>query len=151
MILYILLSGVPPFWGETEQQIFEAVGKGHIDFKTDPWPHISSEAKDCVRRMLQPVRVAAAAPFCTTSEGAAHVLAGSRSQAPCGGASGVAKMCLSVHPSDNMVVSQQRVLRSSFPHLPLVLLSRLCAMSSWKSHACALVTLCRTPGKDAIL
>ena len=114
MILYILLSGVPPFWGETEQQIFEAVGKGHIDFKTDPWPHISSEAKDCVRRMLQPVRVAAAAPFCTTSEGAAHVLAGSRSQAPCGGASGVAKMCLSVHPSDNMVVSQQRVSAAPF-------------------------------------
>ena len=60
VILYILLSGVPPFWGETEQQIFEAVGKGHIDFKTDPWPHISSEAKDCVRRMLQAV---SAAPF----------------------------------------------------------------------------------------
>ena len=56
VILYILLSGVPPFWGETEQKIFEAVGKGVLDFHSDPWPHVSSEAKDCVRAMLQPVR-----------------------------------------------------------------------------------------------
>ncbi len=55
VILYILLSGVPPFWGETEQQIFDAVAKGHIDFATDPWPHISSEAKSAVRAMLQQV------------------------------------------------------------------------------------------------
>ena len=55
VILYILLSGVPPFWGETEQQIFDAVAKGHIDFKTDPWPHVSTEAKDAVRTMLQQV------------------------------------------------------------------------------------------------
>jgi serine/threonine protein kinase len=53
VILYILLSGVPPFWGETEQQIFESVAKSHIDFQTDPWPHISEEAKGCVRAMLQ--------------------------------------------------------------------------------------------------
>lgn len=64
VMLYILLSGVPPFWGETEQQIFEAVGKGAIDFKTDPWPHISSEAKDCVRRMLQSVRPPTAQEGC---------------------------------------------------------------------------------------
>ena len=55
VILYILLSGVPPFWGETEQQIFDAVAKGAIDFKTDPWPNVSSEAKHCVRAMLQQV------------------------------------------------------------------------------------------------
>ena len=60
VILYILLSGVPPFWGETEQQIFDAVAKGHIDFKTDPWPHVSVEAKDAVRTMLQQVSPLAA-------------------------------------------------------------------------------------------
>ena len=56
MILYILLSGVPPFWGETEQQIFDAILKGHVDFQSDPWPRISSQAKDCVRMLLTSVR-----------------------------------------------------------------------------------------------
>ncbi|KAJ9685047.1 hypothetical protein PVL29_017181 [Vitis rotundifolia] len=52
VILYILLSGVPPFWAETEQGIFEQVLHGDLDFSTDPWPSISESAKDLVRRML---------------------------------------------------------------------------------------------------
>jgi calcium-dependent protein kinase len=27
--------------------------KGVIDFKSEPWPHISDAAKDCVRRLLE--------------------------------------------------------------------------------------------------
>jgi len=57
VILYILLSGVPPFWGETEQQIFDSILKGHIDFHSDPWPTISTGAKNAVRAMLQQVTV----------------------------------------------------------------------------------------------
>lgn len=53
VILYILLCGVPPFWAETEQGIFDAVKKGHYDMKSDPWPAISDSAKDCVRRLLK--------------------------------------------------------------------------------------------------
>ncbi|KAL6494880.1 Calcium-dependent protein kinase 5 [Orobanche gracilis] len=52
VILYILLSGVPPFWAETQQGIFDAVLKGHIDFGSDPWPLISESAKDLIRKML---------------------------------------------------------------------------------------------------
>ncbi|RVX06645.1 Calcium-dependent protein kinase 1 [Vitis vinifera] len=52
VILYILLSGVPPFWAETEQGIFEQVLHGDLDFSSDPWPSISESAKDLVRRML---------------------------------------------------------------------------------------------------
>ncbi|KAI5075389.1 hypothetical protein GOP47_0009937 [Adiantum capillus-veneris] len=52
VILYILLSGVPPFWAETEQHIFEQVLKGDLDFETDPWPGISESAKDLIRKML---------------------------------------------------------------------------------------------------
>ena len=52
VILYILLSGVPPFWAETQQGIFDAVLKGYIDFESDPWPVISDSAKDLIRRML---------------------------------------------------------------------------------------------------
>ncbi|KAG8073291.1 hypothetical protein GUJ93_ZPchr0006g45916 [Zizania palustris] len=52
VILYVLLSGVPPFWAETQQGIFDAVLKGHIDFASDPWPKISDSAKDLIRKML---------------------------------------------------------------------------------------------------
>ncbi|KAK4803853.1 hypothetical protein SAY86_003670 [Trapa natans] len=54
VILYILLSGVPPFWADTQQGIFDAVLKGHVDFETDPWPIISDSAKDLIKRMLCP-------------------------------------------------------------------------------------------------
>ncbi|KAK4710000.1 hypothetical protein R3W88_004513 [Solanum pinnatisectum] len=52
VILYILLSGVPPFWDETEKGIFHAILQGEIDFHSDPWPSISNSAKDLVRKML---------------------------------------------------------------------------------------------------
>ncbi|XP_008806408.2 calcium-dependent protein kinase 2 [Phoenix dactylifera] len=52
VILYILLSGVPPFWAETEKGIFDAILQGYIDFESDPWPSISHSAKDLVRKML---------------------------------------------------------------------------------------------------
>jgi len=54
VILYILLSGVPPFWAETEQGIFEQVLKSELDFVSDPWPKISDDAKDLIQKMLNP-------------------------------------------------------------------------------------------------
>ncbi|XP_057450023.1 calcium-dependent protein kinase 1-like [Lotus japonicus] len=53
VILYILISGVPPFWAENEQGIFDAILRGHIDFVSDPWPSVSSNAKDLVKKMLR--------------------------------------------------------------------------------------------------
>ncbi|KAK7300074.1 hypothetical protein RJT34_10906 [Clitoria ternatea] len=52
VILYILLSGVPPFWAETEKGIFDTILQGHIDFESHPWPSISNSAKDLIRKML---------------------------------------------------------------------------------------------------
>nr|AGJ83805.1 calcium-dependent protein kinase 1a [Vitis amurensis] len=52
VILYILLSGVPPFWGENEKSIFDAVLQGYVDFDSAPWPSISSSAKDLIKKML---------------------------------------------------------------------------------------------------
>ncbi|ONM24005.1 calcium dependent protein kinase3 [Zea mays] len=48
VILYILLSGVPPFWAETEKGIFDAILHEEIDFESQPWPSISESAKDLV-------------------------------------------------------------------------------------------------------
>ncbi|ERN06720.1 hypothetical protein AMTRI_Chr01g103780 [Amborella trichopoda] len=52
VMLYILLSGVPPFWAESEHGIFNAILRGQIDFTSDPWPSISVGAKDLVKKML---------------------------------------------------------------------------------------------------
>ncbi|GAB4855967.1 Calcium-dependent protein kinase 17 [Ancistrocladus abbreviatus] len=52
VMLYILLCGVPPFWAETEHGIFNAILRAHLDFTCDPWPSISPQAKDLVRKML---------------------------------------------------------------------------------------------------
>ncbi|MCO5588008.1 hypothetical protein L7F22_041962 [Adiantum nelumboides] len=53
VLLYILLSGVPPFWAESEQDIFKEILEGSVDLTSDPWPSISSGAKDLVRKMLK--------------------------------------------------------------------------------------------------
>jgi calcium-dependent protein kinase len=52
VMLYIFLAGVPPFWAENENAIFTAVLRGQVDFNGDPWPNISSGAKDLVKKML---------------------------------------------------------------------------------------------------
>ncbi|KAL8146571.1 calcium-dependent protein kinase 13-like [Apium graveolens] len=54
VILYILLCGVPPFWAESEQGVAQAIIRGQIDFKREPWPSISENAKSLVRQMLEP-------------------------------------------------------------------------------------------------
>ncbi|KAM7525339.1 hypothetical protein LguiA_015241 [Lonicera macranthoides] len=52
VIIYILLSGVPPFWDELEQGIFEQVLNGDLDFSSEPWPSVSDSAKDLIKKML---------------------------------------------------------------------------------------------------
>ncbi|CAN1348799.1 Calcium-dependent protein kinase 20 [Linum perenne] len=54
VILYILLCGVPPFWAETEQGVAQAIIRSVVDFKRDPWPIVSDNAKDLVIKMLNP-------------------------------------------------------------------------------------------------
>lgn len=39
---------------ETEQGVAQAIIRSVIDFKRDPWPKVSENAKDLVRRMLDP-------------------------------------------------------------------------------------------------
>ncbi|KAL3647221.1 hypothetical protein CASFOL_008189 [Castilleja foliolosa] len=52
VILYILLSGIPPFWGDTKSTIFDAVRAARLCFHSDPWDQISSSAKDLISGML---------------------------------------------------------------------------------------------------
>lgn len=52
VILYILLSGTPPFWGKTKSKIFDSVRAANLRFPSDPWDHISSSAKELITGML---------------------------------------------------------------------------------------------------
>ncbi|CAH1429991.1 unnamed protein product [Lactuca virosa] len=52
VILYMLLTGVPPFYGEDEKEIFRAVMKADPDMENHPWPSISKNAKKLVKKML---------------------------------------------------------------------------------------------------
>lgn len=52
VILYILLSGVPPFNGKTDDDIIQNIKKGVYDLKSSKWEEISSEAKNLIKQML---------------------------------------------------------------------------------------------------
>ncbi|CAK9166455.1 unnamed protein product [Ilex paraguariensis] len=52
VIAYILLCGSRPFWARTESGIFRSVLKADPSFEEPPWPSLSSEAKDFVKRLL---------------------------------------------------------------------------------------------------
>lgn len=52
VILYILLSGIPPFWGKTKSKIFDAVRAADLRFPSDRWETISSSAKELIKGML---------------------------------------------------------------------------------------------------
>ncbi|KAI3735524.1 hypothetical protein L6452_15025 [Arctium lappa] len=52
VILYIMLAGVPPFYGDTPAETFEAVLRGNLRFPTRIFRSVSPEAKDLLRKML---------------------------------------------------------------------------------------------------
>lgn len=53
VILYILLSGRPPFDGPDDRSIIKKVSLGHFDFKGKEWKKISTEAQDFIASMLE--------------------------------------------------------------------------------------------------
>ena len=52
VILYILLSGEPPFNGEDDNDIYRAISKKKYSFPDKEWKNISKEAKDLISHML---------------------------------------------------------------------------------------------------
>ena len=52
VIMFILLCGTPPFSGNDDDEILEAVKKGAYSFKGKIWKNISSSAKDLIKLML---------------------------------------------------------------------------------------------------
>lgn len=52
IILYILLSGGPPFYGKKQESTMAKIRSGTLNLENGPWKNISEEAKDLVRQML---------------------------------------------------------------------------------------------------
>ncbi|KAG5588167.1 hypothetical protein H5410_048601 [Solanum commersonii] len=52
VILYIMLAGIPPFCGDSTEEIFEAVLRANLRFPTRIFRSVSPAAKDLLRRML---------------------------------------------------------------------------------------------------
>jgi calcium-dependent protein kinase len=55
VIIFILLSGYPPFDGKTQSEILEKVKAGVYSFDEPIWANVSSEAKDLIQKLLSPV------------------------------------------------------------------------------------------------
>ncbi|ESO87285.1 hypothetical protein LOTGIDRAFT_154783, partial [Lottia gigantea] len=47
------LCGYPPFNASDEDRLYELIKQAHVKFEGEPWDKISSEAKNCIERMLR--------------------------------------------------------------------------------------------------
>jgi len=52
-IMYILLSGSPPFYGADDIEIMESVKKGKLNFRLPAFRTVSAQAKDLISRMCK--------------------------------------------------------------------------------------------------
>jgi calcium-dependent protein kinase len=53
VLMFILLSGYPPFDGKTDQEIMDKVKIGKFSFDKKIWDDISTEAKNLINQLLQ--------------------------------------------------------------------------------------------------
>lgn len=52
VIIYVLLCGAPPFFGDTDFEVLRKVRKGIYDFDMPAWDYVSADAKDLIGKML---------------------------------------------------------------------------------------------------
>ena len=51
-ILYVLLCGYPPFYGDDDKEIIENVRIGDFDYPAEEWEDVSEEAKDLIQKLI---------------------------------------------------------------------------------------------------
>lgn len=54
VLLFILLCGKPPFYGDTDKEILHSVDKGTPDIRPEEWKSVSKDARNLVDSMLKP-------------------------------------------------------------------------------------------------
>mmetsp|Transcript_7514 Transcript_7514/g.7956 ORF Transcript_7514/g.7956 Transcript_7514/m.7956 type:complete len:453 (+) Transcript_7514:53-1411(+) len=53
IIIFIILGGYPPFQHKNQAKLFQRIKKGHFEFHEKYWSHVSPEAKDLIRKLLE--------------------------------------------------------------------------------------------------
>ncbi|CAE7252857.1 CPK2 [Symbiodinium sp. CCMP2592] len=53
VIMYVLLCGYPPFFGDSDQEVLSKVKMGNFGFNPADWKNVSEDAKDLIRSLLQ--------------------------------------------------------------------------------------------------
>jgi calcium-dependent protein kinase len=53
VIMFILLCGCPPFYGKTDDDIYESVKTGKYSFKHKVWANVSDHAKNLIKSLLE--------------------------------------------------------------------------------------------------
>jgi len=51
-MLYILLCGYPPFYGDDNNEILAMVQRGNFDFEGEEWDDIEAGAKDLIKKLI---------------------------------------------------------------------------------------------------
>ena len=54
VLMYILLCGVPPFYGDNEDEIFDKIKKCQYNFSHPAFKKVSKKCKDLIRKLLEP-------------------------------------------------------------------------------------------------
>lgn len=52
VLIYVLLCGAPPFFGDSDSQVLKRVKRGVYDFDMPAWDTVSEDAKDLISKML---------------------------------------------------------------------------------------------------
>jgi len=53
VIMYVMLCGYPPFFGETDQEVLAKVRLGNFSFNAADWKNVSEDAKNLIRMLLK--------------------------------------------------------------------------------------------------
>merc|ERR1719291_1578291 len=53
VIMYVMLCGYPPFFGETDAEVLSKVRLGNFSFNAADWKNVSEDAKNLIRLLLK--------------------------------------------------------------------------------------------------
>merc|ERR1711959_103779 len=53
VIMYVLMCGYPPFFGETDADVLSKVRLGNFTFNAADWKNVSEDAKNLIRMLLK--------------------------------------------------------------------------------------------------